>query len=265
MCEILEFLSLKSLPNKALFISDTHFGAQNQDHEPDYEKQVIELISIYVKQDYRLFLLGDIFDYWMQVGSATPPVAPSFRAALKTWTADGVKVYMVTGNHDNWTGDYFPKMGINEVKQAILTEQGDLLCHGDGFTEKSLGLARPLKHQILRHSLFVRLFQRLFSVQKAWQIMKNFSQNSAKKPKDPQIECKKLDEWSAERISRKANRLIICGHDHQARLHQHAKGVYLNTGYFRKERTFALLEGSTIRLLQVYQAQIKELQRTCIS
>lgn len=244
------WINLEQLPAKSLFISDIHFGSLPSDEDEALQQTVIELLEEATSRGFTLFLLGDIFDYWLEVGNEVPPVAKNFNAKLADLAAYN-SIYMVSGNHDNWTNGYFSKMGIAESKEGILTKDGILLAHGDGFKGKNYRLIRPLKHRLLRNPLFIKLFVAIFGVDGAWQRMQAFSKASSLKPKNTAKELQRLNNWAEDVIVSHKLNLVVCGHDHQARLVKMGNGAFLNTGYFQKDGTFGLLEGGMVRLIQL--------------
>jgi len=184
------------------------------------------------------------------VGSAVPTVAQYFRSSLAQ-LAKNHEVYMVTGNHDNWTNGYFNRIGIAESSEGVLSRDGCLLAHGDGFKSGKFELIRPLKHRILRNPNFIKLFITIYGKDGAWQKMQDFSKASSLKLKNPEIEISRLNKWAEDVITKQRLKLVVCGHDHQARLLAFGKSTYLNTGFFQKERTFGLLDDGILRLMKV--------------
>lgn len=244
------WIELAQLPTKSLFISDIHFGVLPTEEDEALQTLVIELFEHALNQGYTLFLLGDIFDYWMEVGSAVPTVAKIFRTRLAELARKN-PIYMVSGNHDNWTNGYFSRLGIWETKEGVITRDGCLLAHGDGFKDKTYKLPRPFKHQLLRNPLFIKLFLRIYGKEKAWQKMQEYSKASTLKIKDPDVEIGRLNGWAKDVIANKGIKLVVCGHDHQARLITEPKGLFLNTGFFQRDKTFGVLENSVVKLLKV--------------
>lgn len=244
------WIQLDELPVKSIFISDTHFGVLPTQDDVALQLLVSSVLAQATAQGFTLFLLGDIFDYWLEIGSETPDVALQFRACLAK-LAKQTTVYMVSGNHDNWTNGYFTSMGITESTEGILVKKGAILAHGDGFKKAKYDLPRPIKHQILRNPLFISLFTFLFGKKGAWQKMQAFSKASSLKVKNPEKERQRLDEWAENVIAKQRLELVICGHDHQARLMSFGKSLYLNTGHFLKDHTFGVFEHGMVKLMKV--------------
>lgn len=50
----------------SLFISDVHLGAFDKATEKEIEDELIALINHCCEQKIKIYILGDLFDYWME-------------------------------------------------------------------------------------------------------------------------------------------------------------------------------------------------------
>lgn len=242
-----EWWSVDKLPSKLILLSDLHIGVLDPEQDVDYQNVLIRFLDQKLHDGYSLFLLGDIFDYWLEYDAYVPPVGEAFRHFLEN-TSYKDAIAIVTGNHDNWTENYFSSKGIREMSEGIRYSNKALFCHGDGFKNDDLFLKRPFKHRLLRNRHFIQLFKWLFNRVKAWQIMANYSRNSALSHSDDHNETQRLDNWANTLNRNLGFELLVCGHDHRARITDLENGYLLNCGYFLKERTFGVLEESTLKL-----------------
>lgn len=258
-------IHMDSLPEKSLFISDVHLERESgSEKDLDCEQDAILLLEQAASKGYTIFLLGDIFDYWMEIHGRTPPIAASFLASLQKLASE-YAIYMVTGNHDNWTEGNFFQMGVKECQDLISTNNGSILAHGDGFGDAKWCLKRPKKHRLLRNRWFIKLFQTLFSAERCWRLMQSFSKNSYHKSLGQPSEEAILDTWVEMQMQQHQRPLIICGHDHVARMKVFESGVYINSGFFYKDRTFGIRNGTTLALCRFEQNEWIPLQQTSVS
>ena len=258
-------IQLDHLPEKSLFISDIHLEREpGSEKDTACEQDAILLLQQAASKGYTIFLLGDIFDYWMEIKGRIPPVAPTFLASIQKLVSDQ-SIYMVTGNHDNWTEGYFMQMGVKECQDLISTKNGSILAHGDGFKDLKWGLKRPLKHRLLRNRWFIKLFQTLFSPERCWRLMQDFSKDSYHKSQGKASEEAILDTWVEKQMQLHQRPLIICGHDHVGRMKEFECGVYINSGFFYKDRTFVIRNGTRLALCRFEHTEWIPLQQTSIS
>ena len=55
----------------------------------------------------KLFLIGDIFDYWFEYSNVIPKGFVRLFGQLASMSDKGVKIHFFAGNHDLWHRDYF--------------------------------------------------------------------------------------------------------------------------------------------------------------
>lgn len=118
----------------AVFVADTHLGLNIGDPKLREERFVKFLKSI-PSDVTSLYLLGDIFDFWVEYKDVVPRGFVRTLGALSDLCDRGVEVYFFKGNHDFWTTDYLAKeVGLKVVdKPYIITEiEGKTFCIGHG-------------------------------------------------------------------------------------------------------------------------------------
>ena len=127
------------------FISDTHLGAAYLSNPRESELRVVRWLQSIKDSAERIYLLGDIIDYWFEYRNVVPRGFVRFFGKLAELADSGINIYWMTGNHDIWIFDYLPKeLGIHLIHGPITTSiQGKtfLLDHGDNVGEKKLGYA----------------------------------------------------------------------------------------------------------------------------
>lgn len=196
---------------KAIFLADAHLR-QPQDH--NYQ-QLLDFLDQQQNLD-GLFLLGDIFEFWLGykylVFSAYIPILEK----LRQLSANGTKLYFVEGNHDFNVGPYISET-LNctlIIDQQLIDWDGKklLLSHGD--------LLNPSKnYQRLRlfwRSAPVRLLSKIVHPDWVWAFGMWLSDLSSKKKSachqwDPSHLIQPL---AGSDLAASAD-AIFCGHFHQ--------------------------------------------------
>lgn len=143
------------------FISDLHLGAAAMEHPLDYERRVVRFLKSIKPTAKRLYLLGDVLDYWYEYRYVVPRGFTRFFGTLAELADDGVEVTWFIGNHDIWIFDYLPaEIGMRVVDGSEVTEidgKRFFLAHGDGVGELPAGF------RFIRSLFRNRFCQRLFS------------------------------------------------------------------------------------------------------
>ena len=240
-----------------LFLADVHLGGSRLLGE-NYEMHLCSLIRHAAENKIHLYLLGDVFDYWMEFPERKkkysssnlsagepklPPIGSTLLDTIQEYNKTFTTVYYILGNHDCWDAGYFNSIGCKVFTDGCkikIDEQTICLLHGDGLptkwthiNENTIGpLKRPLLHTILRSRAFIRLFQYLFTPKQAWSIMQSFSNFSKKKEK---IAKPFIDSSLKYLIDFSDIDLIIAGHDHLARTVSTKGGQYINTGPYYED------------------------------
>lgn len=126
------------------FVSDTHLGL---DYHNDREREhlFVTFLKSLPENTKALYLLGDIFDFWVDYKDVVPRGFVRVLAELAALCDRGVDVYFFRGNHDYWTTDYFEKeigMKVVEAPYIITEIEGKRFClgHGDGLGNSDLGM-----------------------------------------------------------------------------------------------------------------------------
>lgn len=118
------------------FVSDVHLGLDYLDPQAR-ERKFAAFLHQLPSQTKKLFLLGDIFDFWYEYKMVIPRGFTRVLGAFAALRDRGVEVHFFNGNHDIWTYDYFEReLGfIMEKQPAVFELEGKRFCmgHGDGL------------------------------------------------------------------------------------------------------------------------------------
>ena len=229
------------MSNEHLFISDVHLGALSADKNREVEEELIKLIEYAISKNAQLYVLGDLFDYWMEFPNSEflPSIGRDALDAFEEYNRTISPALYITGNHDNWTLKHFSDRGFDvEENHRIITLGNSkiLLMHGDGTFDSDGSFSRPALHRLLRNQTFLKSYQSILPNSVALNLMKKFSEFA-----------RKIDQYDAEALSEHAPRalklkkadIIICGHDHIPRTEHFNEGLYINTGTFFHHKTLA--------------------------
>ena len=242
-----------------VFISDVHLGAFDSVTEARVEKELIALINYCCEQKIKIYILGDLFDYWMEYPKKNyvPEVGANVLKAFRKHNSECQPTTFITGNHDNWTYGYFEELGFDvEPNYRIIQQNGfnTLLMHGDGSFGKSDDLLRPFFHGLLRSRYFVKLFQAVLPPAIGIPVMKKFSgfskMNERRTPAP-------LDKHAKRILRDKEIDYILMGHDHIPRVETFKAGTYINLGTFFHHKTVVLYNKGSYQLVR-WSASDKE-------
>ena len=101
-----------------IFISDLHLGLQNAEKEKQKELLLVKLFDEVVCNADRLFILGDLFDYWFEYRRVIQKGFLKTLAGLQNLADKGVEIHYIIGNHDFLHDDFFEKeIGLKKVYQ----------------------------------------------------------------------------------------------------------------------------------------------------
>ena len=124
--------------NLYYFVSDVHLGLDYLNPE-ERERKFARFLMQLPPQTKKLFLLGDIFDFWYEYKKVIPRGFTRTLGALAALVDRGVEVHFFNGNHDIWTYNYFKdELGfVMERQPAVIELEGKRFCmgHGDGLVK----------------------------------------------------------------------------------------------------------------------------------
>lgn len=119
------------------FASDIHLGAGSADEARATEQRFVAWLDRVAADAETVILLGDTFDFWFEYRRVVPQGFTRTLAKLAELTERGIRVVMLTGNHDMWVGDYLPReCGVElYTTPQLLTLGGQrlFLAHGDNM------------------------------------------------------------------------------------------------------------------------------------
>lgn len=238
-----------------------HFGRSSDASEQAKEQALIDCLDAHASEVDHLYLLGDVFDGYIEYHRLIPKGFVRFQGLLARWTDRGVPVTYLLGNHDPWHLDHFSdELGVSLVADAIEeTHYGHRLhlSHGD-----ALGASSPLSgglRPFLRHPIPVWLYRSLLPADLGLGLARWVSQ---------QLHDPDTDSGTADLLQKKASTLlqqsdvdaVVLGHCHVPTLHDEPYGVYVNTGNWYERRTFARLDPEGLSLKRWNGGRIEDIE-----
>ena len=122
------------------FVSDIHLGAGSPDKVRRTEDAFCRWLDMAAKDATKIYLLGDIFDFWFEYRRVVPQGFVRTLGRLAELSHRGIEVVFFTGNHDMWCYDYLEwECGMRIVRRPQIEEVGGLklhLAHGDNMNIK---------------------------------------------------------------------------------------------------------------------------------
>lgn len=128
------------------FVADIHLGSGDTAEQRRIERNFLDFLEQIEGDAETLFLVGDIFDFWFEYNEVVPKGFVRVLGRLAELHDKGVRVVMLTGNHDMWMGDYLTKeCGIElYTKPQVFEVAGKRLfvAHGDNMNIDNLPMLR---------------------------------------------------------------------------------------------------------------------------
>lgn len=121
----------KAQPTVALFVSDLHLQASL----PRTTAAFLAFLQTHARQTQRLYLLGDIFEYWAGDDDLATPYNQQIADAIRAVSRDGAQVAWIAGNRDFLVGQGFADAAgltlLDDPHVAALAGRTLALAHGD--------------------------------------------------------------------------------------------------------------------------------------
>ena len=128
------------------FVSDIHLGSGDKAEQCRVERLFLDFLTKIENDAETLFLVGDIFDFWFEYKQVVPKGFVRVLGRLAELSDKGVRIVMLTGNHDMWVGNYLTEeCGIElYTKPQTFTLAGKTLfvAHGDNMNIKGQPILR---------------------------------------------------------------------------------------------------------------------------
>ncbi len=201
---------------RRLFLADVHCGP---DH-PERARWLIDMLRAETPHADELYLLGDIFDYWVGPKQLRDPDCRPVLDALRAVVAGGTRVTMVKGNRDFYLRGFGAATGVQVAPHGtwheVPSESGPVyLAHGDYLEAR--GDPGFRLQEFFRGRAVEALYTRLpYWASRAG--ARFYRGVSARRAEDPARRARHvgLDEARLRAVYARGVDVIVCGHVHHA-------------------------------------------------
>jgi UDP-2,3-diacylglucosamine hydrolase len=236
------------------FVSDTHFKFDGSLVDERLKRDRFISFLATIEGASRLYLLGDIFDFWFEYRSVVPRYYRDVLDALSSLRKGGTEIYIAGGNHDFWLGSFISEtLGFTILPHLVThTIQGInvTMTHGDDLLPRDYGY-KMLKAVIRSrpaiaaaravHPDALYAFARRFS-----RTSKGFTERKTERA------AKTLLAIASDEFFRWGNDAFVTGHVHYPCIERFGSRTFVILGDW--ERSFSYLEIREGRLaLQFYR------------
>ncbi len=249
-----------------LVLSDVHLGT--------YGCHAKELLH-YLKtvKPKTVILNGDIIDIWQFSKRYWPKAHMKVIKYLMHWLSKGVKIYYVTGNHDEMLRRFAGfKMGSLKIVNKVILDLGNdkkaWFFHGDVFDvtmqhSKWLAKLGAVGYDTL---ILINRFANFISEK----IFKKGKLSLSKKIKNSVKSAVKFinnfEQTAADIAISNNYDYVVCGHIHQPEIraieNEHGKTIYLNSGDWIENLTALEYVNSVWKIYKFDEAELLQMNTT---
>lgn len=224
-----------------LFISDAHLGIGSSKDQERRIDLLLECLDHYKPEMEKLFILGDLFDFWFEWRHVILKRHFRVLAKLSELTAAGLELHYLAGNHDFALSGFLEgEIGAQTHLDGFQFESDSkkfYLLHGDGLAPADWG------YRIMKRIFRNRFNQKLFSY-----LHPNFSLALAHRSSYTSRRYSRR-RWdidgeaylqAAERLIDQGNDYVLFAHTHEPLLMPIKSGFYINTGDWMQYFSYAI-------------------------
>jgi UDP-2,3-diacylglucosamine hydrolase len=231
------------------FFSDAHLGASHRQDESRRQQRVIEFLDYARQHGGGLFIVGDLFDFWVEYRHAIPKRNFAVFAKLHELRNAGMPIDYVAGNHDLWMDDFLRReIGLaiheNEVVRNLCGYR-TYIIHGDGVAKNDGGY-RFLK-RILKNPLSLKLY-RWLPADVGIPLTKLASHTSRSVKENPNTWERDYRSYAEAKFS-EGHDVVIMGHTHKPLFESIGKKLFINLGDWLEHFTYCQFDDNGPQLL----------------
>lgn len=237
------------------FASDFHLGIPNLKESQERERRIVSWMHENKEHAAALFLMGDLFDTWMEYKHVIPKGHSRFFGALAEYADHNIELFIFSGNHDVWMRDYFKQefnaQVVHHPIQLIINDLRLEVGHGDGLGPNDYGY-KVLKY-IMRNPIAQWLYRR-FHPNFGFGLASYLSKKGPKHQKVEDVFHGPEKEWIIQHcenvIEQEAIDYFIFGHRHLPIEYTLSNQIskYINLGDWIDHNTFVEIKGNQVSL-----------------
>lgn len=204
------------------------------------EKLLVEFLSSIEADTKKIFIVGDLFDCWLEYREVVPKGNYRFFTKLSDLINNQIEINYLAGNHDFWRGNYFEdEFGIKvEPEPVSFNEDGKsfFIHHGDGLAYNDKGYL--ILKKILRNK-FNQFLYSLIHPDIGIKLARSTSSSSRVHTDKKDYSTKDgLKDFAIKKIDEGYN-YVLMGHRHKPFKLLHNGGMYINLGDWVNNFTYA--------------------------
>ncbi len=199
---------------RAIFLSDVHLS----ERRPALTRQFLAFLDSLRGNTARLFLLGDVFDFWMGPAHLQVPEHWATLEKLRLLTREGMDVHFVHGNRDFQIAREFTRATgvkvVGEWEEVLFGDERVYLCHGD------LLCMGDVRYHVWRRFVragWARALYRALPVSLTLAIARK-ARSMSRPSSGPRERSYGVTPSAVRRLVRQGFDRIICGHVHRAEI-----------------------------------------------
>lgn len=245
------------------FISDLHLGARYFTDPLKQERMVCAWLRSIAPTARRIYLVGDVLDYWYEYRHVVPRGFVRFFGTLAELADSGIEITWLIGNHDIWIFDYLPQeLGIRVV-DGVLREEIDgkrfIIAHGDG-----LGPI-PTSERLMRATFRSRFLQRCFAaIHPRWTVGFAYQWSRCNRQKhhtspDAAKSPQPLLQWAEQQNPRPD--FFVFGHYHMILEQRIGPAQMVILGDWITNMSYGVFDGNTLKVCSINKSDAPEAPR----
>jgi UDP-2,3-diacylglucosamine hydrolase len=230
------------MKESVFFVSDTHFKYDGLGADERMKRDRFISFLTGIEGASKLYLLGDVFDFWFEYRSVVPRYYRDVLDALSILGKSGTEIYIAGGNHDFWLGSFVSEtLGFTILPPLVThTIQGInvTMTHGDDLLPGDYGY--KILKAVIRSRLAVAA-ARAVHPDALYALARSFSRASKGfTEKKTERAAKTLLAMANDAFFRWGNDAFITGHIHYPCIERFGDRTFVILGDW--ERHFSFLE-----------------------
>lgn len=218
--------------------SDFHYGAGHE----EVLQPFLKLLKMAKEWNAKLFLNGDLFNFWIEKKNYIPKGCRPFVEELKKATEDGLSVFVLKGNRDFLLGETFKReTGVTLIEDDvyIIQDKKIKITHGDQYFD-------DVSYQ--RYRRFIRSKLMCWLSRRAPQWFSNYVAKCIRNSsKGSDFESYPLP----TNIEDPGDYTMVLGHYHQEAIQKTAKSVMIFCPAFDEVAKVLKIEDDNYEFIQV--------------